>query len=101
MTGLAVKNVTTDQLDREPISPEEVQMKGEFSVCQFFQDGTYDYERRFVSAEDAVRIWRHLTSSVGAQLGTTQRVIITDGGDCINMEWEYGKGQTYPRHTGS
>ena len=71
-------------------------MKGEFSVCQFFEDGSYEYVRHFVSAEEAVRTFGHYTSSVGARIGTTVRVIITDGGDCINMEWKHGEGITYP-----
>jgi hypothetical protein len=64
---------------------------GEFSVCQFFEDGSYEYVRRFVSAEEAVKAAIHYTTSVGAQIGITKRVIITDGGDCINWEWKDGK----------
>jgi len=71
--------------------------EGEFSICQFFTDGSYEYVRRFVSAEDAVQIAAHYATSVGAKLGTTVRVIITDGGDCINWEWEFGKGITFPK----
>jgi hypothetical protein len=72
--------------------------KGEFSVCQFFHDDIYEYVRRGVSIEEAVDAFKHYTTSVGARLGTTKRVIITDGGDCTNAEWEFGKGLTYP-HT--
>lgn len=68
----------------------------EFSVCQFFPDGSYEYVRRFVSAQEAVEAARHYCTSVGARLGTTQRVIITDGGDRVNFEWQFGKGITYP-----
>jgi hypothetical protein len=64
---------------------------GEFSVCQFFEDGSYEYVRRFVSAEEAVKAAIHYTTSVGARMGITKRVIITDGGDCINWEWKDGK----------
>lgn len=71
----------------------------EFSVCQFFQDDTYEYVRRFVSAEEAMKAFQSYTTSVGARLGTTKKVIITDGGDCINAEWQYGKGLTYPKLT--
>jgi hypothetical protein len=70
--------------------------QGEFSVCQFFEDGSYEYVRRNVGAEEAVNAAKHYTSSVGAQLGTTRRVIITDGGDSTNFEWKYGEGVTYP-----
>lgn len=72
----------------------------EFSVCQFFADGTHEYVRRFVSAADAVHVAKHYTSSVGAKLGWTTRVIIVDGGDYINFEWKYGEGVTYPPHNG-
>jgi hypothetical protein len=68
---------------------------GEFSVCQFFDDGTSEYVRRFVSAEEAVKAAKHYTESVGARLGMTVRVIITDGGDCTNFEWKFGEGITY------
>jgi hypothetical protein len=68
---------------------------GEFSVCQFFEDGTSEYVRRFVSAEEAVNAAKHYTESVGARFGMTVRVIITDGGDCTNFEWKYGEGITY------
>jgi hypothetical protein len=68
---------------------------GEYSVCQFFDDGTYEYVRRWVPALEAAKAFRHYTTSVAAQLGVTQRVIITDGGDCINFEWQFGQGITY------
>lgn len=60
--------------------------RGEFSVCQFFKDGSSEYVRRFVSAEEAVDAAHHYCNSVGAKLGFTKRVIITDGGDCTNFE---------------
>lgn len=69
--------------------------QGEFSVCQFFKDGSYEYVRRYVGAEEAVEAAKHYCNSVGARLGITTRVIITDGGDYINFEWEHGKGITY------
>jgi hypothetical protein len=68
--------------------------EGEFSVCQFFPDDSYEYTRRYVAAEEAVRAFYHYTTSVGARVGTTVRVILTDGGDCIAVEWIYGKGYT-------
>lgn len=68
----------------------------EFSVCQFFKDGSYEYVRRFVSAEEAVNAAKHYTESVGARMGMTRRVIITDGGDSTSFEWKFGEGVTYP-----
>lgn len=68
----------------------------EFSVCQFFADDSYEYVRRFVPAEEAVSVAKHYTQSVGAQIGSTRRVIITDGGDHTVFEWKYGEGVTFP-----
>lgn len=73
---------------------------GEFSVCQFFEDDTFEYVRRFVDAEEAVDAAKHYTSNVAAKLGIVRRVIITDGGDCTNFEWKFGVGVTYPPHDG-
>lgn len=68
----------------------------EFSVCQFFIDGQHEYVRRCVSSAEAVSVFSHYIRSVGAQIGTTTRVIITDGGDCVAAEWQHGKGITFP-----
>lgn len=48
---------------------------GEFSVTQFFPDGTYEKVREFVGPEEAVEAAHHYCHSVGARLGTTVRVI--------------------------
>lgn len=69
--------------------------EGEFSVCQFFEDDSYEYVRRNVGAEEAVRIAHHYCNSIGAKLGTTKRVIITDVDDCCNFEWKFGEGVTF------
>jgi hypothetical protein len=68
----------------------------QFSVIQFFKDGSYEYVRRFVEAEEAVRVAKHYTSSVAVRMGVVTRVIITDGGDCIAFEWTKDKGIVYP-----
>ena len=73
----------------------------QYSVCQFFVDDTYEYVRRFVSAEEATKAFAHYTTSVGAKLGMVKRVIITDGGDCTNAEWVHGKGITFPAKEGA
>jgi hypothetical protein len=75
--------------------------EGEFSVCQFFKDDSYEYVRRYVSAEEAVEAAKHYTTSVGARFGTTKRVIVTDGGDYTNFEWKFGEGITYPPKDGT
>jgi cellulase/cellobiase CelA1 len=71
------------------------QDREEFSVCQFFEDGTSEYVRRNVGPKEAVDAAHHYCNSVGARMGFTKRVIITDGGDCVNFEWVYGKGVTF------
>jgi len=70
-------------------------MRGEYSVTQFFPDDQYEITFQFVDAETAVRGAVALTRSVGGQLGTTQRVIITDGGDSICWEWLHGTGVVF------
>lgn len=71
---------------------------GEFSVCQFFADerAGYEYVRRWVSAKEAMKAFKHYTHNVAARLGPVRRVIVTDGGDAIAFEWQYGKGITFP-----
>lgn len=69
---------------------------GEFSVCQFFKTGEYEYVRRWVSPREAVEAFRHYTHNVATKMGVVKRVIVTDGGDCTNMEWKYGEGITFP-----
>lgn len=69
---------------------------GEFSVCQFFDDDSYEYVRRYVGEEEAVKAAQHYCGNVAARVGMTKRVIITDGGDTTCFEWQYGKGVTFP-----
>lgn len=71
-------------------------MSGEFTVVQFFPAGDYEYVLRDVSAKEAFGGFQSLITSIGALLGTTARVIITDGGDSTNAEWVFGKGITFP-----
>jgi hypothetical protein len=69
---------------------------GEFSVYQFFPNDMYEEVLRFVDGETAVRMAKNLTESIGGRIGTTQRVIITDGDDITCFEWVHGKGVTFP-----
>jgi hypothetical protein len=71
-------------------------MTNEFSVYQFFNNDTYERVREFVSAGEAVIAFTHYSTSVGARMGMTVRVIITDGGDSTVAEWKFGEGVTYP-----
>lgn len=68
-----------------------------FNVYQFFPDGMSEKVRENVSAEEAVKAAHHYCSSVGAQIGTTVRVIITDQLDCCNFEWKRGQGVVFPK----
>lgn len=77
-------------------TPKGFPGRPEFSVALFYVDGTHEYARRFVLAAEAIQTAKHYTTNIAAKVGLTQRVIITDGGDCIVLEWEYGKGITYP-----
>lgn len=68
----------------------------EFSVFQFFADGSHERVRHMVSAEEAVKAARHYTDNVAMRTGLTVRVIITDGGDCTVFEYKAGEGITFP-----
>jgi hypothetical protein len=71
-------------------------MDGEFSVYQFFPDESYEEVLRFTDAKTAVETAKRLTESLGGRLGTTRRIIITDGGDFTCFEWKHGEGVTFP-----
>ena len=73
---------------------------GEFSVCQFFANDSYEYVLRSASAKDAVHTAKRFTESVGARIGTTARVIITDADDFTVFEWKFGEGVMFPPHDG-
>lgn len=67
-----------------------------FSVWQFFPDETYEKAGERLEAGPAVELAKRLTVTVGARIGTTTRVIITDSGDFTVFEWKFGEGVTYP-----
>ena len=67
-----------------------------FSVCQFFEDDSYEWVRNNVAPEEAVKVFQHYTNNVASKIGITKRVIITDSGDCIAMEWQKDKGVVFP-----
>lgn len=69
----------------------------EFSVYQWLIDGSYEEELRFVAIEVAMKRAMGIVASVGGRIGTTTRVIITDGGDCIVWEWKFGEGVVFPK----
>jgi hypothetical protein len=67
-----------------------------FHVCQYFKDGSYEYVRRNVPAEQALKAFDHYVASVAARVGITVSVMIIDQGDCVNAEWKYGEGIVFP-----
>jgi len=69
----------------------------EYSVWVFFPDGTHHAVLRWVDAKTAVEKAKSQTETIGARIGTTVRIIITDGGDLTCFEWKYGEGVTYPK----
>lgn len=72
------------------------QVEEKFNVWQFFENDAQECVRSRVSAEEAMKAFQHYTNNVASKIGITKRVIITDGGDCINAEWIQGKGVTFP-----
>jgi hypothetical protein len=69
---------------------------GEYSVYQFFPDDSYEAVLRLVDGETAVKMAKQLSESVGGRIGTTRRIMITDGGDCCVFEWHFDKGVVWP-----
>jgi hypothetical protein len=69
---------------------------GEFSVVQFFVNDSYEYVRRNVTAEEAVKAAHHYVNNVATRAGIVVRVIITDGDDCTCFDWINGKGIVFP-----
>lgn len=67
-----------------------------FNVVQFFADDSHEYVLRRAPPEEAARKAHSMATSVGARIGTTKRVIITDSGDFTGWEWVYGKGLAFP-----
>lgn len=70
-------------------------MKGEFSVWLFFSDGTQHPELEWVDMKTAAEKAVSMSRGVAARLGQLVRIIITDGGDCIAFEWQFGKGVVF------
>lgn len=75
-------------------------VRGEFTVVQFFPDETYEKVLEFAGPKEAVECAKRLSVSVGGQIGTTRRIIITDGDDCTVFEWKFGAGVVYPPPNG-
>lgn len=73
--------------------------EGQFSVFAFFPDESYLLEAEWVDEETAVKTAARLVDTIGARIGATRRVIITDAFDLTVFQWEFGKGVTFPPRT--
>jgi hypothetical protein len=71
-------------------------MSEEYSVYQFFADDSYEAVCQYVPLSEAIQTLKSYTTNVAAQIGITSRVIMTDGGDSICVEWKYNQGITWP-----
>jgi hypothetical protein len=63
-----------------------------YSVYYFSNKALGNLQERechLVPLEEAKKWFRHHTTNVTAMTGITERVIVTDGGDCIVAEWKY------------
>ncbi len=70
--------------------------RGEFSVWWQDPQGTNHPEARYIAAEEAVKLALSLCVRPAAMIGVIADVKITDGGDCTNFHWVYGRGVIYP-----
>ena len=71
-------------------------MSETYQVWQFLSGGAQEKVRDGVGPEEAVKAAHHYTHNVAARLGLTERVIITDDGDCTVLEWRKGQGIVFP-----
>lgn len=69
---------------------------GEFSVARFYNNGGYDYVRRWIDVKEALEHALSLIASNTARSGMLTRIIITDGGDCTTWEWRHNEGVVFP-----
>jgi len=77
------------------VAAAEPGVSEEFSVW-VFGGATHWPVARHVSALRAIRE-AAIASKLSEEFGDTERVIITDGGDCTIFEWERGKGVIWPQ----
>jgi hypothetical protein len=72
------------------MSPEK------FCVWQFFEDGTSEKVRDWVPLEEAVKAFKHYTTSIAARVGLVKQVLIVDQGDLTCAHWTKEQGLVYP-----
>ena len=70
--------------------------RDEFSVVEFYVNGTHRYVERWLPAKEAVELAKRCTDAAELAGSLVTRVIITDGGDFTVFQWEQGRGVTFP-----
>lgn len=68
----------------------------EFSVVEFYADGTHLYIARWLDAESAVKMAKLCCDEHVNHPDIITKIIITDGGDFTVFEWQPDKGVTWP-----
>lgn len=72
---------------------------GQYSVYAWTFDDVEERVAAYVDAGTALAVAHGLVANVGAKLGFTSRVMITDGSDRSVFEWEHGMGVIWPEPT--
>lgn len=67
----------------------------EFSVAEWYPDGTYTYVARWIDAESAMQTAKRVIERANEQFPIV-RVIVTDGGDSTVFDWREGLGIVWP-----
>jgi hypothetical protein len=72
-------------------------VKPQFTVRQFFIGGACEpVNAEPLESVAAVKLARECTQTLGARIGSTCRVIITNALDETVWEWRYGEGLSLP-----
>jgi len=72
-------------------------MATEFNVYQVYVGGLFERATlEPVNEREAVTLAVGLSNTVGARIGSTCRVFITDGDDFVVWDWRYGSGLVFP-----
>ncbi|MET4187277.1 hypothetical protein ABIB94_009428 [Bradyrhizobium sp. JR7.2] len=66
--------------------------EGEFSVIEFYDNGTHAYVARELDAKSAVELAKACIDTALVIGGVVNQIVITDGGGFTAVQWERGKG---------
>ena len=68
-----------------------------FNVVLFFPDGgPGHFEKSNVTVDEAMETAMDFARRPAARIGMIERIIITDSGNSVCLEWQFGKGVTFP-----